>query len=75
MGKPKPSKRKSKLFSVSFKPEDLEELSEFLEAMGKETGTAFSRNEIIRRSMLAHIRYVKQKGKKKAYTKIFKDVK
>lgn len=67
------SKRKSELFSVSFKPEDLSELKDFLEKMRGETGVALSRNELIRRAMLAHIRF-NEKGAK-TYKEVFKEVK
>lgn len=73
MEKPKRSKRKSVLFSVSFKPEDLSELQAFLDKMRDATGIALSRNELIRRAMLAHIRFVGQN--EKAYKEIFKEVK
>ncbi len=68
----KESKRKSVLFSVSFKPEDLSELKTFLEKQLAKNGIALSRNELIRRAMFAHIRFMGQT--EKSYKEIFKDI-
>jgi len=77
MEQAKRSKRKSVLFSVSFKPEDLEELQHFLEDMRDENGVALSRNELIRRSMLAHVRFMEySKGEiTPIYQDVFKNIK
>jgi len=72
MEKAKRSKRKSELFSVSFKPEDLEELEKFLGKQKADNGVALSRNELIRRAMLAHVRTIGQD--EKSYKEIFKDI-
>ena len=72
MEKAKRSKRKSELFSVSFKPEDLGELQGFLDKQYSENGVALSRNELIRRAMLAHVRFMDQDAK--TYKEIFKEI-
>lgn len=77
MEKTKRSKRKSELFSVSFKPEDLAELQNHLEKQRDETGVALSRNELIRRAMLAHIRFMEDNKNNSSppYVEVFKKVK
>ena len=77
MEKPKRSKRKSELFSVSFKPEDLSELQALLDRQENETGNALSRNELIRRAMLAHVRFMEDSkdGANPLYLEVFKKTK
>jgi len=53
------SRRKTELFSVSFRAEDLAELEEYLKDMKRQTGLELSRNELIRRAALAHVRFKK----------------
>ena len=66
------TKRKTKLFSVSFREEDLPELQKHLDNIKAETGMSMSRNELIRRSVLAHIRFTAQP--ESDYREIFKHV-
>ena len=77
MEKPKRSKRKSELFSVSFKPEDLAELQALLDRQENETGNALSRNELIRRAMLAHVQFMEDSkdGANPLYLEVFKKTK
>jgi len=54
--------RKERLFSVSFTETDMKELVSYLEDEKRQHGLAFSRNEFIRRSVLASVRTRKNGG-------------
>ena len=69
INKKRNNKRKVKLFSVSFRLDDLIELEKYLES----TGSELSRNELIRRSVLAHVRF-EQDGNGLTYEDIFKNI-
>ncbi len=71
--KTKGSKRKTKLFSVSFRIEDLIELEEYLRETKRVMGLELSRNELIRRSVLAHVRFEKDDSDL-TYSEIFKNI-
>ena len=65
-------KRKSEVFSVSVRPEEIDEMNEFLDEMASDTGFRISRNEFVRRAALAHIRFSREYGKE--YHEIFKTI-
>lgn len=65
-------KRKSEVFSVSVRPEEMDEMNAFLDEMSKKTGFRISRNEFMRRAALSHIRFANEYGKE--YHEIFKTV-
>jgi len=71
MSQDKKLKRKTKLFSVSFRGEDLVEVEEYLKDVKSKAGYALSRNELIRRSVLAHIRHMKNGAD---YGQVFKEI-
>lgn len=64
---------KSKVFSVSFRESEVGEMNGFLDKMKKETGFKISRNEFVRRAVLAQVRYFSKKGTIE-YKKIFSSV-
>lgn len=49
--------RKSKVFSVSFTVDDVKEIDAFVARLGSELGMKISRNQIIRKAAIAHIRF------------------
>lgn len=65
---------KDKVFSVSMSTQEVIDVDTFVEELIKESGFKISRNEIIRRATLAHIKYVKDKKKTKDYMEVFKGV-
>lgn len=65
-------KRKSEVFSVSVRPEEMDEMNDFLDEMSKKTGFRISRNEFMRRAALSHIRFANEYGKE--YHEIFKTI-
>lgn len=72
-GKTKPSGRpplaegsKVKVFSVSFKELDLSEIATALSEMKSMFGAKVSRNELVRRATIAHVRFMRLKNKGKA---------
>ena len=62
--------RKTEVFSVSFQFQELVEIQEHLEELENKFGFSFSRNELIRKATLAHVRH--QRNGKKDYDKEFK---
>jgi len=52
-------RKRKRPFSISLHESDLEEIREHLIAFREETGIDISRNELIRRTVLAHIRFKK----------------
>lgn len=63
---------RKKNFSVSFRPKEISEVDEYVERLIAESGYKISRNEIIRRATLAHIRFMEENGID--YKEIFKGV-
>ena len=68
------SKRKNKVFSVSMKQKETEEIDEYVEKLQEEFGFSISRNELIRRATLAHIRFTQENDESLEYKEIFKKV-
>lgn len=73
MEQAKETKRKTKLFSVSFRDEDLDKLEQYLKDVKRQTGFELSRNELIRRAVLAHVGF-KRKGSSPEYDDVFKAI-
>ena len=71
------AKRKDKVFSVSLRSTELDDVYVHLSDLEEATGYAVSRNELIRKATLAHIEYVKLKGtpEEKDYFEVFKGIK
>ncbi len=63
--------RKDKVFSVSMVHDEVLEVDKHLAALVAKTGMELSRNEFIRRSVLAHVRYSRNKSGSK-YMDVFK---
>lgn len=63
--------RKEKVFSISMSKKDMQEIDEHVEKLERESGYLLSRNELIRRATLAHIRFSK-KSDSKTYEETFK---
>ena len=71
------SKRKDKVFSVSWRSLEVNDIEEHLKEFHEATGFEISRNELIRKATLAHIKYLKLKGtpEEKNYFEVFKGIK
>jgi len=52
-------RKRKRPFSISLHESDLVEIREHLAVFREETGVGISRNELIRRAVLAHIRFEK----------------
>ena len=63
---------RKKNFSISMKPKEICELDKYIEELIAESGYRITRNEIIRRATLAHVRFMKDV--KKDYKEVFKGV-
>lgn len=74
MSKKKPSKtnRKNRVFSVSFRDQDLEEIEKHIDGVNEKSGYSPTRNELIRRATLAHIRH--KEDPSVPYDEVFKSV-
>ena len=57
--------RKDKVFSISVTTKELEEIEKFVKDKSRQLGAKISRNEVIRRATLAHIRFEKSKKSKR----------
>lgn len=68
------SKRKNKVFSVSMQELEVEEIDGYIETLQEEFGFSISRNELIRRATLAHIRFTQENDESFEYKEIFKRV-
>lgn len=77
-------RKRKRPFSISLHESDLEEIREHLIDFRDETGIEISRNELIRRAVLAHVRYRKawkerqdlsKPDEGKDYDSIFKSIK
>lgn len=54
------------------KPKEIDEVDKYVEELIAESGFKISRNEIVRRATLAHVRFMKERNKE--YMEIFKKV-
>ena len=63
---------RKKNFSISMKPREISEVDKYIEELIVDSGFKVTRNEIIRRATLAHVRFMKNKNKD--YKEIFKGV-
>jgi len=66
------SKRKDKVFSVSMMEGEVNEIENYIAELEKEHGFSISRNELVRRATLAHIRFMQADDSN--YAEIFKKV-
>ncbi len=73
-GRQKSANSKTETFSVSFSKSELEEVQGFVNELEDETGLTLSRNALIRRASIMHVRYMKQ-GADKKFKALFKQVK
>lgn len=71
------SKRKDKIFSVSMRSTELDDVEVHLDKLEESTGYKVYRNELIRKATLAHIKYMELKDtpEEKSYFEIFKGIK
>ena len=55
-------KRKSKIFSISLRESEMEQVQKFLGDFKSKTGFTLSRNEFIRKAVISHIHFYKHGG-------------
>ena len=66
--------RKNKVFSVSMVKSEVDDVDKYVEKLIKESGYKISRNEIIRRATLAHVKFMEDQNENKDYMEVFKGV-
>lgn len=64
--------RKNETFSVSFRTDEIAEMQAHVDQVKAETGYPLTRNQLIRKATLAHIR--SQKNGSESYEDIFKKI-
>lgn len=66
--------KKDAVFSVSMKTDEVGEIEEYINNLETQLGFTISRNELIRRATLAHIRFTQKNDESLEYKEIFKRV-
>jgi len=67
----KTKRKKSETFSISMTQQEKMELTEYIEKLEDAHGFSVSRNQLITRAVIAHVRFMNSDGSK-SYVEIFK---